>query len=79
MKSANLFFLVKNAQAGNKEAMAEIIQMFEPAIQKACRRTHPNERHDLGQYLSEKIIIAVLNYDQNSVSKYSKIMNEFLD
>ncbi|REK53529.1 MAG: hypothetical protein C6W55_13855 [Thermobacillus sp.] len=70
----DLFTLVQKAKAGDKEAMKEILHLVEPFIQKACRRASPNEQNDLQQYLAEKVIVAVKNYDMNSIPGFAQFI-----
>ena len=78
MTNYELLSLVEKAKTGDKEAMAQIIQMFDPAIKKMCNRSHPNERSDLRQHLTEKIVGAVLNYDLSAVPEHSAIIKHLL-
>lgn len=78
MTSYELLSLVEKAKMGDKEAMIRMIQMFDPLIKKICRRSHPNERNDLRQHLTEKIIGAILNYDLSTVPEYSVIIRQLL-
>jgi hypothetical protein len=76
MTQNDLFSLVERAKCGDKDAMYKIIVMFQPSINKACRYTHPNEQNDLRQYLTEKVIRAVLSYDLGSVPAYFQFINQ---
>lgn len=75
MKGQDLFTLVQKAKSGDKEAVNQIILMVQPFIQKVCRRAPPNERNDLQQHLTEKVIVAVKNYDMNSIPSFSQFVN----
>ncbi|MBE9916353.1 helix-turn-helix domain-containing protein [Paenibacillus donghaensis] len=79
MDATELFDLVSQAKNGDKAAIESIIQLFQPAIQKACRRTKPQERRDLEQHMSEKIIRAVYSYDIDSIPDYSRFVKVLSD
>ncbi|CAM3036760.1 helix-turn-helix domain-containing protein [Paenibacillus sediminis] len=74
MSEPELFDLVSRAKDGDKEALKEILLLFQPAIQKACRRAKIQERHDLEQHMSEKIIRAIYSYDIDSIPDYSRVV-----
>ncbi|WP_058300706.1 helix-turn-helix domain-containing protein [Gorillibacterium timonense] len=67
----DLFLRVERAKSGDREAMEQIIDLFQPAINRVCLQAHPNERNDLRQALKEKVIVAVKQYDLASVPDYS--------
>ncbi|UUZ83511.1 helix-turn-helix domain-containing protein [Paenibacillus sp. P26] len=74
MERSDLFELVTRAKSGDKTALEEIITLFRPAIQRASKRAKPQERNDLEQHMSEKIIRAVYAYDLDSVPDYSRFV-----
>ncbi|MFC0211385.1 helix-turn-helix domain-containing protein [Paenibacillus chartarius] len=71
MAETDLFELVQRAKHGDRESLGEIITMFQPAIKKACSRVKPQERYDLEQIISEKVIKAIINYEMDSIPDYS--------
>jgi DNA-directed RNA polymerase specialized sigma subunit len=72
MNEPDMYELVSRAKLGDKEALQEILRLFQPAIQKASKRAKPQERNDLQQHMSEKIIRAVFAYDLDSVPDFSQ-------
>lgn len=79
MSQPELFELVSQAKAGDKKALEGILNLFQPAIQKVCRRARLQERRDLEQHLNEKIIRAVFAYDMNSIPDYSRFIKVITD
>lgn len=79
MTDYDLLALVEKAKTDDREAMAQIIQMFDPSIKKMCSKSHPNERNDLRQHLTEKIINAVLNYDLSIVPNHTDIIKHLFN
>lgn len=63
MLNPKLLQLVEQAQAGDDNAMESIIAQFNPLVEKVSREATPNEERDLQQYLHEKMIQAIYNYD----------------
>lgn len=62
----SLHTLVRSSQADKDNAQA-ILEMFEPKIKKSLRITPPQEREDLYQELSAKLIEIVYNADPDDV------------
>lgn len=56
----DLVYEIKN---NNKEALVEILDMFRPKLSRCLYKTSPQEREDLEQDLSLKILEALLVYD----------------
>ncbi|WP_145407911.1 helix-turn-helix domain-containing protein [Paenibacillus xylanexedens] len=75
----DLYHLVQHAKSGNREAMGTIIQRFEPSIKKVCRQAAMNEQYDLQQYVSEKIIRAILHYDMGTIPDFNQFVESVSD
>ncbi|RKP51329.1 helix-turn-helix domain-containing protein [Cohnella endophytica] len=67
----DLFDLVLKAQAGDKEALEEIITMFTPVINSARYKTKPDRQDDLEQKIVETIIKKILMYDLAQTPDFS--------
>ncbi|MBO8163440.1 MAG: helix-turn-helix domain-containing protein [Brevibacillus sp.] len=79
MSNVDLYDLVIRAKNGDKRSMKQIVDLFQPLIQKVCRRAKADERLDLEQHLTEKIIQAVYAYDLDSVPDYSTFCQQILN
>ncbi|WP_281888919.1 helix-turn-helix domain-containing protein [Paenibacillus sp. YYML68] len=79
MSESDLYDLVHRAQNGDKEALGTILHLFRPVILKASKKAKPQERRDLEQHMSEKIIRAVYAYDMDSIPNYSQFVKEISD
>lgn len=56
----NFLILVKKSQEGDKEALTEILDLWEPLILKTCKRAAIHEQEELRQHLYEQSIRAIL-------------------
>ncbi|WP_240416634.1 helix-turn-helix domain-containing protein [Paenibacillus periandrae] len=72
MIEPDLYDLVVQAKSGDRGAMEEIVELFQPIIQKSCWRAKPQERLDLQQQMVEKIIRAVFAYDLESIPDFTQ-------
>jgi len=72
MIGPDLYDLVVHAKSGDKAALEEIVELFRPAIRRACRRAKYQEQNDLEQLMAEKIIRAVYNFDLDSVPDFTQ-------
>ncbi|NOU83126.1 hypothetical protein GC101_30135 [Paenibacillus sp. LMG 31459] len=70
-----LLNMVAQAQAGDLEALHQIIIRFKPVIQKVSLTASINEQDDLEQDLTEMLIKKILNYPLNSAPDYSSFCN----
>jgi hypothetical protein len=59
MTEIDLFILVQKEKKGGQESLNQIIVMFHPLIVIGSQRANPNERCDVQQDLTEKVIRAV--------------------
>ncbi|CAM4438913.1 helix-turn-helix domain-containing protein [Paenibacillus tarimensis] len=75
----DLYELVKLAQAGDGEAMQDIITMLLPVIRAARRSMKPDRQDDLEQNLIELIIRKVYDYDLSGVPDYTAFSRNFID
>ncbi|PZD96704.1 hypothetical protein DNH61_05750 [Paenibacillus sambharensis] len=74
-----LYELVKLAQAGDEEAMQDIITMLLPAIRAARKSMKPDHQDDLEQNLIELIIRKVQDYDLSGIPDYTAFSRNFMD
>lgn len=58
--------LVKEAKQNNRHAMQLIINRFKPKLDSSLTQTSSQEREDLKQEVSLRIIEAIYRYDLNS-------------
>jgi|GEM_PF-1639822 len=72
----DLYDLVCRAKRGDKDAMERIVEAFRPVIRKASRGAKGQERDDLEQELTEKMIRAVYAYDLESVPDFTAFCRE---
>lgn len=75
MDNINLYHLARKAKEDDKEALMKILVMFEPAINKAVRRSSKQDQHDLQQYLTEKIIKAIRSYNLDAIPDFEEFIN----
>ncbi|WNS41901.1 helix-turn-helix domain-containing protein [Paenibacillus sp. MMS20-IR301] len=66
-----LLTMVVKAQAGDREALQQILNRFKPFIQRVACTASVNERDDLEQDLTEMLIKKIMNYPLNSAPDYS--------
>jgi hypothetical protein len=74
---ANLYLLVQKAQCRSPEAMAALLQMFEPKLRRSLLQTSKQEREDLEQELRIKIMEVIYKYDLDSTPGYWEFKNQF--
>jgi DNA-directed RNA polymerase specialized sigma subunit len=62
--------LIRQAQMQDKDAMLEILQRFQPKIERSLYQTSYEEREDLRQHLYLKMVEAVQNYRVQPVPSF---------
>lgn len=68
--------LVKEAQTDNKESLARVIEAFRPKLQASLYQTSVQEREDLTQELSVKLIEAIQHYNLESTPGFYDFLNQ---
>ncbi len=68
--------LIKKAQQRDARAIAAIIDKFNPKIQKSLTQTKPQDRNDLRQEVSLKLIEAIYRYDLRSVPGFWEFVDK---
>jgi hypothetical protein len=76
MDNKDLYDLVRDAQSGNKQALAQVLDMFYPDIKRVSRKRKKQEQGDLEQDLIERIIKAILKYDIASTPDLTQFCSE---
>ncbi|MFS0558710.1 helix-turn-helix domain-containing protein [Brevibacillus sp. 179-C9.3 HS] len=73
-----LVTLVKRAQNNEAYAVHEIVRMFEPKIKRTLRLVNREEKEDIRQEISLKIIEAVLKYNFRKAPRldFIKLLHE---
>lgn len=72
MNKVRLRHYVKEAQRGNRDKLATLIQQFEPSIRNCLRQTTPGERDNLRQELTLKLIEITLHYDTEKAPTFTE-------
>ena len=72
MNKVQMRHYVKEAQRGDRETLACLIQQFEPSIRNCLRQTTPGERDDLRQELMLKLIEITLHYDTEKAPTFTE-------
>ncbi|WP_342436428.1 helix-turn-helix domain-containing protein [Paenibacillus sp. FSL L8-0436] len=72
----DMFELVAKAQAGDKDALEEVISFFLTSIRHAISKTMPEYRDDIEQAIIELIIKKVLTYDLNSIPDFNSFFQQ---
>ena len=67
MNAYDLYDLIVRSQQGDSKAMLEIVSRFKPLIKKQSQRATIIEREDLEQFLVEKLLILIQQYDLSKV------------
>ena len=68
--------LIKKAQENDTKAVESIIFRFNPKIQKSLLQTDFQNRNDLKQEVSIKMIEAIYKYDINSIPGFWEYVNK---
>jgi DNA-directed RNA polymerase specialized sigma subunit len=76
--STNFYDVVLLAQNGDQEAMNGLIEAFRPLIRKVCGKLKYQDRQDIEQLLSEKIIYAVQSYNFQSIPDFHSFCESIL-
>ncbi|MED4205807.1 helix-turn-helix domain-containing protein [Neobacillus mesonae] len=66
----NLYDLTQKAKAGSQEAVAKIVEMFEPKVKKSSRFIAADNREDLEQELRLEIVKAVNRFETSSTPTF---------
>ncbi|SDI60514.1 helix-turn-helix domain-containing protein [Alteribacillus bidgolensis] len=72
----NVFELTLEARRYNSEALAHVVEHFEPFIQKSLQQTSYKEREDLRQVLRLKCIESIFTFQVENVPGFWDFKNE---
>ncbi|EOR26018.1 MULTISPECIES: hypothetical protein [Niallia] len=72
----DMYTMVKRAKA-DPEVLNELIQLFEPKVNKLMKRTNPNDMADLSQELKIMLIQSAYQYDLNSVPGFWEFKDKY--
>jgi len=75
----NLFNLVQQAQAGDKDAMEEIILMFMPIIRSIKHKLKPDRQDDIEQNIVETLIKKIKSYDLSHAPDFTSFCSQLAD
>ncbi|WP_342554426.1 helix-turn-helix domain-containing protein [Paenibacillus sp. FSL R7-0652] len=77
--SIDFYEAVRKAQNGDQESMQQIIDAFEPIIQRLRYQVRPQERDDLSQSIVEGLMIKIKNYNLDNVPTYAEFCRQIMD
>ncbi|WP_158737042.1 helix-turn-helix domain-containing protein [Alteribacillus sp. YIM 98480] len=72
----NVFQLTLEARQHNSEALAQVVEHFEPFIQKSLQQTSYKEREDLRQVLRLKCMESIFTFQVENVPGFWDFKNE---
>lgn len=68
----DLYEYAKKAQQEDRQALEQMIKVFEPKVKYSLRAVPPEYRKDLEQELKMKLIEMILRYDLNSIPTFTE-------
>jgi DNA-directed RNA polymerase specialized sigma subunit len=76
MSETDLYELVQKAQAGDKDALAAILERFYPAIKQMSKKRKKQEQEDVEQANLELVLKIILTYDLSKTPDFSQFCNK---